>query len=361
MKASVFRQPHAPLTVEEVEVDAPRAREVLIRTAAAGICHSDYHLIDGSRPPGKDAVVLGHEGAGIVEAVGTEVTTVLPGDHVVACISGFCGACEQCLSGHPNLCQSDFVNRSLPEPPRLTQEGEALEQFFGIGAYAEQMLLHENSIVRVDREYPLDRAALMGCATLSGLGAVFRTAAVEAGQTVAVFGCGGVGLSIIQGALLAGARQIIAVDVLASKLALARAMGATDAVDGSRTAAPGAVRELTKGRGMDHAFEAVGSVALIQQAAEVLAIRGTLTIVGVPPTGSVLEIPWSAIRPECRVQTSRMGSNRFRFDIPRYMEFYRQGRLRLDEMISARLKLEQINEGFQMMKTGTAARSVIVF
>jgi S-(hydroxymethyl)glutathione dehydrogenase/alcohol dehydrogenase len=344
-----------------VDVDAPSGREVLIRTVASGVCHSDYHLMDGSRPAGAYATVLGHESAGVVEAVGPEVTAVRVGDHVVSCISGFCGACEQCLSGHPNLCVEGFTNRDASLPPRLSQDGRPLEQFFGIGAYAEQMLLHENSIVAIDREYPLESAALVGCAVLSGLGAVFRTAEVRAGETVAVFGCGGVGLSIVQGARIAGAQPIIAVDRLASKLEMATSMGATDTVDASAGDGAAAIRELTQGRGVDHAFEAVGSIALIRQASTALAIRGTLTVVGVPPTGSVLEIPWSAIRPECRVQTSRMGSNRFRFDIPRYLEFYRQGSLQLDELISQRLPLAQINEGFEAMLRGDVARTIIEY
>jgi S-(hydroxymethyl)glutathione dehydrogenase/alcohol dehydrogenase len=223
------------------------------------------------------------------------------------------------------------------------------------------MLLHENSVVKVDPDLPLDSVALIGCGVLTGVGAALRTSGMEAGQTVAVFGCGGVGLSIVQGARIGGARQIIAVDIFEGKLEMAKRLGATHAVNAATADPVAAVRELTGGAGVDHAFEAVGNPTLVRQAVESLAIRGTATIVGVPPAGSVFEIPFSAIRPECRVQTSRMGSNRFRIDIPRYLEFYRQGRLLLDEMVSRRGRLEEINDAFRAMKAGEVARTVLTF
>src|SRR5262245_31424538 len=219
IKAAVFRKVHQPLTIESVDVDKPWGREVVVRTVATGVCHSDLHIVDGvghyalERP-----FVLGHEGAGVVEAIGADVTTVRPGDHVVACLSGFCGACAQCLSGHPNLCVGGVVTRPDSGPPRLSQQGEPFRQFAGVASYAERMLLHENSVVRIDPSLPLDRAALVGCGVLTGVGAALRTSGMTAGQTVAVFGCGGVGLAIVQGARIGGARQIIAVDVFESKL-----------------------------------------------------------------------------------------------------------------------------------------------
>jgi len=326
------------------------------------VCHSDLHVVDGaSRHDVGRPIVLGHEGAGVVEGVGTDVTTVRPGDHVVACLSGFCGSCAQCLAGHPNLCVGGAVARSASSPSRLSQLGEAVTAFAGVGSYAERMLLHENSVVKIDPDIPLDRAALVGCGVLTGVGAALRTAGLEAGQTVAVFGCGGVGLSIVQGARIGGARQIVAVDVFDSKLEMARRLGATHIVNSARDEAVEAVRALTSGAGVDHAFEAVGSAALCRQAIESLAIRGTATIVGVLPPGAMIEFPWLAIRPECRVQTSRMGSNRFRIDIPRYLELYRQGRLLLDEMVSRRGHLDDLNEAFRAMKAGEVARTVLTF
>jgi S-(hydroxymethyl)glutathione dehydrogenase/alcohol dehydrogenase len=216
-------------------------------------------------------------------------------------------------------------------------------------------------VVKIDPDLPLDRAALVGCGVLTGVGAALRTSGLEAGQTVAVFGCGGVGLAIVQGARIGGARQIIALDMFDSKLEIAKRVGATHVVNSSREDAVKAVRALTKGAGVDHAFEAVGNATLVRQAIESLAIRGTATIVGVLPPDAMIEFPWMAIRPECRVQTSRMGSNRFRMDIPLYLEFYRQGRLLLDEMVTRRGRLEDINEAFRAMKSGEVARTVLTF
>jgi len=362
MQAAVFRKVHEPLTIESVDVDKPWGREVLVRTAATGVCHSDLHVVDGVGRFALDRpIVLGHEGSGTVEAVGADVTTVRPGDHVVACLSGFCGACPQCLGGHPNLCTAGIVTRPDSAAPRLSQNGEPFRQFIGISSYAERMLLHENSIVKIDSDLPLDRAALVGCGVLTGVGAALRSSGLQGGQTVAVFGCGGVGLSIIQGARIGGARQIIGVDIFDGKLEMAKRVGATHVVNSAQDDPVKAVRTLTKGAGVDHAFEAVGNAKLVRQAIESLAIRGTATIVGVMPPDAMIEFPWMAIRPECKVQTSRMGSNRFRTDIPAYLDFYRQGRLLLDEMVSRRGKLDDINEAFRAMKAGEVARTVLTF
>jgi S-(hydroxymethyl)glutathione dehydrogenase/alcohol dehydrogenase len=360
--AAVFRKVQAPLTIEPVEVDKPWGREVLVRTVATGVCHSDLHVVDGiGRFPLDRPIVLGHEGAGVVEAVGAEVTTVKPGDHVVACLSGFCGSCPQCLSGHPNLCTGGIVTRPESAAPRLSQNGAPFRQFIGISSYAEKMLLHENSIVKIDPDLPLDQAALVGCGVLTGVGAALRSSGMQAGQTVAVFGCGGVGLSIVQGARIGGARQIIAIDQFGNKRQMAMRVGATHFINSSDDDPVKRVRELTGGLGVDHAFEAVGNAKLVRQAIESLAIRGTATIVGVLPPDAMIEFPWMAIRPECKVQTSRMGSNRFRTDIPTYLEFFRQGRLDLDAMVTKRGRLSDINEAFRAMKAGEVARTVLTF
>jgi S-(hydroxymethyl)glutathione dehydrogenase / alcohol dehydrogenase len=362
MQAAVFRKPHEPLTVEAVAIDAPQRHEVLVRTVASGVCHSDLHLVDGNgRFPLGEPHVLGHEGAGVVEAVGEDVAYVKAGDHIVACLSSFCGSCEQCLAGHPNLCTGGIAGRAASAPPRLSQAGMRVIQGFGIASYAEYMLLHENSLVRIDEDIPLDRAALVGCGVLTGVGAALRTAVVRAGQTVAVFGCGGVGLSIVQGARIAGARQIIGVDRFDSKLEMARGLGATHTVNSAEDDPVQAIRSLTRNAGVDHAFEAVGNTTLVRQAIESLAIRGTATIVGVLPPDAMIEFPWMAIRTECRVQTSRMGSNQFRSDIPNYLELYRQGKLHLDEMVTRRRPLTDINDAFRAMTAGEVARTVLTF
>ncbi len=362
IQAAVCRKPLQPVSVEAIDIDKPLAREVVVRTVATGVCHSDLHIVDGIGRFSLDRpIVLGHEGAGVVETVGKDVTSVKPGDHVVACLSGFCGNCPQCLSGHPNLCVGGIVTRGASDPPRLSQGGQPLSQFIGISSYAERMLLHENSIVKIDPELPLDRAALVGCGVLTGVGAALRSAGLQPGQTVAVFGCGGVGLSIVQGARIGGAIQIIAVDMFDGKLEMAKRVGATHTVNSANDDPVKAVRALTKGAGVDHSFEAVGNATLVRQAIESLAIRGTATIVGVLPPDAKIEFPWMAIRPECKVQTSRMGSNQFRTDIPRYLEFYKQGRLLLDEMVTRRGRLDDINEAFRAMKAGEVARSVLMF
>ena len=360
--AAVFRKIHEPLTIEAIDVDTPQRREVLVRTVATGVCHSDLHVVDGlSRYPTDLPFVLGHEGAGVVEAVGEDVTSMRKGDHVVACLSGFCGTCPQCLGGHPNVCTGGIVARDESDPPRVSQNGKPFRQFANIASYAEHMLLHENSLVRIDPDLPLDRAALVGCGVLTGVGAALRTSGLQAGQTAAVYGCGGVGLSIIQGARIGGARQIIAVDMFDSKLEMAQAVGATHLVNTTQDDPVKKIKALTRGLGVDHAFEAVGISKLCRQAIESLAVRGTATIVGVLPPDAMIEFPWLAIRPECKVQTSRMGSNQFRTDIPNYLEFYRQGRLHLDEMVSRRGRLGDINEAFRAMKAGEVARTVLMF
>jgi S-(hydroxymethyl)glutathione dehydrogenase/alcohol dehydrogenase len=362
IEAAVFRKMHEPLTIEAVEMDKPRAREIIVRTVATGVCHSDLHVIEGlGRYPTDRPFVLGHEGAGVVEAVGEDVSAVRVGDHVVACLSGFCGTCPQCLSGHPNVCTGGIVTRPETGAPRLSLDGVLVRQFGAIGSYAEKMLLHENSVVQIDPAIPFDRAALVGCGVLTGVGAALRSSGMRAGQTVAVFGVGGVGLSIVQGARIGGARQIIAVDQFDSKLEMAKGLGATHTVNTTQDDPVKAIRAMTGGLGVDHAFEAVGISKLCRQAIESLAVRGTATIVGVLPPDATIEFPWLAIRPECKVQTSRMGSNQFRTDIPTYLEFYRQGRLDLDGMISRRGRLGDINEAFRAMKAGEVARTVLMF
>jgi S-(hydroxymethyl)glutathione dehydrogenase / alcohol dehydrogenase len=360
IRAAVLPRTGADVDIAELDLAPPGPHEVLVRLRASGVCHSDLNAVDGTAETPTPAV-LGHEGAGIVEAVGPEVTTLRRGDHVVACLSGFCGTCAQCLSGHPNLCTTGAVLRPDTAAPRLSQKGEPFRQFIGIASYAERMLLHENSVVKIEPDLPLDRAALVGCGVLTGVGAALRTSGMEAGQTVAIFGCGGVGLAIVQGARIGGASQIIGVDMFDGKLEMAKRVGATHVVNSANDDPAKAIRALTGGAGVDHAFEAVGNAKLCRQAIESLAIRGTATIVGVLPPDAMIEFPWMAIRPECKVQTSRMGSNRFRTDIPRYLEFYRQGRLLLDEMITRRGRLEDINEAFRAMKAGEVARSVLVF
>ena len=360
MKAAVLREVNVPLEVEEVQVDAPGPREVLIRTGASGVCHSDLHYVEGSYSIAKPAI-LGHEAAGTVEAVGEQVYYLKPGDTVIMCLSVFCGHCEFCLRGQPVLCTRTDVVRSPDQPPRLRKDGEGITQMAQLGSYAEMMLVHENACVKVRDDVPVDRLALIGCGATTGLGAVLNTAAVEPGSTVCVVGCGGVGLNCIQGAALAGALRIIAVDTVETKLTMAREFGATDVIDASSGDVVERIRDLTDD-GVDYSFEAIGLKQTAEQCYQMLRPGGTATVIGMIPEGTMIEIDAGGfLRRERKLQGSSMGSNRFRTDMPRYIEFYLQGRLKLDELVSQHMKLEQINEAFADMKGGNVARSVIQF
>ena len=359
MKAAVLREVDRPLEVEDVELDAPGPREVVVRTGATGVCHSDLHYVEGKYFMEMPAV-LGHEAAGTVDAVGEHVSYVRPGDRVIMCLSVFCGLCEKCLSGHPSLCTKTDVVRGPDEPSRLRQGGTPLTQMANLGSFAERMLVHENSLVKVGPEVPFEQLALIGCGVTTGVGAALNTARVEPGSTVAVIGCGGVGLSCVQGARLAGALRIIAIDAVETKLAMALEFGATDVVDASGGGAVQKVLDLT-GDGVDYSFEAIGTKETGEQAFEMLRPGGTATIIGMIPEGTKIELDGRSFLRERKIQGSSMGSNRFRIDMPRYIEFYLQGRLKLDEMVSQRLRLEQINKAFDDMREGHVARSVIVF
>ncbi|MEX2229136.1 MAG: Zn-dependent alcohol dehydrogenase [Dehalococcoidia bacterium] len=358
MKAAVYHQAKTPLTIENVDIDDPRGREVLVRTMASGVCHSDLHFVDGLYPLAGPAV-LGHEAAGIVEKIGPQVTEFKPGDHVIACLSVFCGQCERCLTGQTHLCMKRPA-RGADEPPRLSFNGTPTGQFASVASYAEYMLLHENGVVKMDNDMPFAQAALIGCGVTTGVGAALKTAKVEPGSTAVVFGAGGVGLSAIQGCRIAGARMIIAVDMVEHKLATARELGATHSIDASIEDPIQKIHELTGG-GADYAFEAIGLKKVAEQCWEAIRPGGLATIIGMIPVGENVEIPGASFLREKKIQGSSMGSNSFKVDMPRYIELYRQGRLRLDEMITKRSPLEDINDRFRAMKDGEVARSVIMF
>jgi S-(hydroxymethyl)glutathione dehydrogenase/alcohol dehydrogenase len=360
MKAAVLRKVGASLSIEEVRIDDPGPREVVVRTVATGVCHSDLHVIDGALP-NPLPIVLGHEPAGVVERVGAEVRHVAPGDHVIGCLSAFCGTCEYCLAGRPYLCDGAAIVRRPDEPPRLAKDGEPIAQFAHLSAFAERMLVHENALVGIRKDVLLDRVALIGCAVTTGLGAVFNRAGVRPGRSAVVIGCGGVGLSVVQGCRIAGAGPIVAVDTMPWKLELATSLGATDVVNGAEGNPVPAVVEVTGG-GADYAFEALGTSATVRQAVRMTRKGGTTVIIGVAPAGTNVELPGAdVVLREKTILGCMMGSNRFRIDVPRYVELYRSGALKLDEMISARLPLERVNEAFESMRCGTAARSVVVF
>lgn len=359
MKAAVLWEPHAPMTIEDIQIGKPGPREVLVRTSFAGVCHSDLHFSDGVIPHPMP-LVPGHESAGVVEAVGSDVSYVKPGDHVVTCLSVFCGGCPQCVTGHPNLCESVDVKLPAGKAERMWQNGKLMHQFANLSSFAEQMLVHENAIVKIDRDVPLDRAALVGCGVLTGCGAVFHAARVKAGSAVAVIGCGGVGLSVINGAVLAGASRIIAIDMLDSKLDLARKIGATDTINVAGQDPVEAVMDLTGG-GVPYSFEALGLKKTAEQAFAMLKPGGVATILGMFPPGMKLELAASTFIKDRRIQGSSMGSNQFRVDIPYLLDFYKQGRLQLDYLISSKISLGQINEAFANLRTGGTVRQIIDF
>ncbi len=359
MKAAVLREVGKPLQIEDVQINKPGPHEVLIRTMAAGVCHSDLHFIEGSYPHPLPAV-LGHESAGIVEQVGSEVRTVKPGDHVITCLSAYCGHCEHCLTGHMSLCVSPDTKRDKDDEPRLLQNGVGLPQFLNLSSFAEQMLIHEHACVAIRKDMPFDRAALIGCSVTTGVGAVIHTSNVRPGETVAIIGCGGVGLSAINGAAIAGAGRIIAIDMVPGKENLAKAFGATDFICAADGDAVKTVIEMTKG-GVHHAFEAIGLAKTAEQAFNMLRRGGTANIIGMIPVGQTISLMGAAFLGEKRIQGSMMGSNRFPVDMPRLVDFYMSGKLKLDDLVSRRLRLDQVNEAFDEMKRGEIARSVIVF
>lgn len=362
MKAAVLTEQPGELVIEDLSIDKPGPGEVLIQTVGAGLCHSDLHFMEGLFRT-KLPIVMGHESAGIVQAVGEGVDYVVVGDHVVACLSIFCGQCHQCLSGHPYRCaRPQATSRDTDAPSRLTRaDGSGVDQMARLGGFAEEMLVHQNGVVKVTEEMPLDKACLIGCGITTGFGAVTRTAGVEVGSTVCVIGAGGIGLSAIQGARIAGANKVIVVDISDDKLETAKALGGThfvNAVDNEDVV--GAVREITGG-GVDYSFEAIGRSQTVRQAFDMLSVGGTATVIGMVPSRDEVVLRGIDFLQEKKLQGSMMGSNRFRTDIPNLIEMYLDGRLLIDEMVSHTIDLEAVNQGYEMMRNGEAARTVISF
>jgi S-(hydroxymethyl)glutathione dehydrogenase/alcohol dehydrogenase len=357
----VLHEAPGALVVEDLSIDGPGPDEVLVRVEASGLCHSDLHVMDGALPVPLPAV-LGHEATGVVERVGADVTEFAAGDRVVSCLSVHCGTCRECVVGRSWLCERRaHMGRSPDQPPRLRSGGAAVTAMAGLGAFAEQMLVHRNAIVKVSPELAPDVAALLGCAVITGVGSVINGAKVEPGSTVAVIGCGGVGLNVVQGAVLAGASRVIAVDLHDAKLELARRFGATDVVNAGAADPVAAVQELTSG-GVDYAFEVIGLPATAAQAVAMLRPGRTAYLVGVPAVGSTIELPGTAMAMQAKgLQGLFMGSNRFKRDIPMLAELYLRGRLKLDELVAARISLDEVNDGYDRMRGGTEARSVVVF
>lgn len=364
-RAAVLFQVGGKLEIRDVEVAPPREGEVLVRMAAGGVCHSDLHVMTGHLAAPLPAI-LGHEGAGIVAEVGSGVTTVRPGDHVIPLWRLSCGVCEYCTDGRPALCNAGMQIRTTGRLPdgttRFTLGGREIKHFAGVSCFAEYTVIPERAVLRIPDDLSLDRAALLGCAVITGVGAVVNCARVRPGSSVAVFGTGGVGLNVVQGAALAGAEKIIAVDLLDRKLDFARRFGATHAVNAAGGDPVEPVRALTGGRGVDYAFEVIGQPRTMRQAWDVLAKRGLAVVVGVTPMTAEVAVPVMQLVFEERMLTGSLyGSSRPRIDILKLIDLYRAGKLKLDELLTRSYPFADINEAYAALERGEVARSVVTF
>ncbi|MBV7258018.1 Zn-dependent alcohol dehydrogenase [Erythrobacter crassostreae] len=359
-KAAILKTPGEGLEIGEIELADPMPHEVLIDTKACGLCHSDLHFIDGHYPHALPAVP-GHEAAGVVRAVGSEVKTVKPGDHVVSCLSAFCGTCEFCVTGRMALCLGGATRRGKTDAPRMTLAGgDPVNQMLNLSALSSQMLIHENACVAIDKNMPLDRAAVIGCAVTTGAGTIFNACAVTPGETVLVVGCGGVGLAAINAAKIAGAGKVIAADPLPEKRALAETLGATHTVD---ALADDAAKQIIgiSGGGVDWGIEAVGRQASADLAVASLRRGGTAVILGMMPLDCKVGLGAMDLLGGKKLMGAIMGMNHFPVDLPRLVDFYMRGLLDLDTIIAERISLDDVNAGFDKMRGGSHARSVVMF
>ena len=357
MRAAVFVEKHQPLVVEELAPVDPGPRDLVVRVTASGVCHSDLSIVNGTLPGGPQ--ILGHEGTGIVEEVGSEVRHVAVGDRVIGTFIPACGICWFCLHDQSNLCEEAFPVMFTPRAHR--GDGTELTTFCGLGTFSDYMTVSEISVVKVESDLPDEQLALLGCAVTTGVGAALNTARVEPGSSVAVFGCGGVGQSVIQGARIAGAAIIVAIDPVAGKRDAALSLGATHVVDPSADDTVQAVRDLTGGRGADYSFEAIGLDATLRQAFAVSRRGGATIAVGVHQVGTDVTIPsYALVLEERRILGTVYGSSQVRRELPRLLEFAEDGRLDLASMVTRTVPLDDVNEAFRAMEAGEVIRSVIV-
>ena len=359
MKAAVCRTFGEPLVIEDIEIAAPQAGEIKVKLAACAICHSDIFYAEGAWG-GDLPAVYGHEASGVVEAVGSRVTTVAPGDHVVVTLIRSCGHCHYCSQGALVACETTFPLDQ--DSPLKTANGEDLVHGLRTGAFAEHVVVDASQAVPIPKDIPLESASLLACGVITGLGAVVNTAKVRPGANVVVIGTGGVGLNAVQGAALCGATEIIAVDLADDKLEAAFKFGATSTINPTREDVADAVRARTGGRGADYVFVTVGAKAAFDQSYGLICPTGTVVLVGMPATGVMSEIdPGSIAAYGQNIMGSKMGSAQIQVDIPNLVTLYKQGRLKLDELITGRYALEDINEAIDSVKRGEALRNVILF
>jgi len=364
-KAAILFEVGKKLDLREVEVEPPRTGEVLLKMGAAGICHSDLHVMTGHLVAPLPAI-LGHEGSGTVAEVGPGVTNVKPGDRVIPLWRLSCGICEYCSDSRPALCvegtQIRMTGRLLDGSTRFKLDGKEIKHFAGVSSFSEYSVIPARALVKIPADFPLDRAALLGCGVITGVGAVFNAARVKPGSRVAVFGAGGVGINVIQGAAIAGAEKIIAVDLLPNKLDFARRFGATHTINARETNPVEAIKALTGGKGVEYAFEVIGQPATIRQAYDSMGKRGMAVVVGVTPMTAEISIPIMTLVFEERVLTGSVyGSSRPWIDIPMLINLYQAGKLKLDELLTARYPFSQINEAYEALERGEGLRSVVTF
>lgn len=364
IKAALLTAPKTPFSIETLTLNSPKAGEVLVKIVACGVCHSDYHLVTGTTLHPMP-VVCGHEGAGVVEAVGIGVSRVSVGDHVVLSWSPDCGKCFYCLHGRPNLCETFtdpiWAGTMLDGTTRLKQGKNTIYTYCGLGSFAEYVVVAEQSCIPIRRDVSLTAASLVGCAVATGVGAAMYTAGVRPGESVVVLGCGGVGLNALQGAALCGAEIVIAVDVNQAKMALAKQFGATHSLISDENLVQ-AVHDLTGGRGADHVIEAVGLPMLQEIALECVRPGGTIALAGLSPMGSATNLPGAVItRKEVAIKGSYYGTVHPRRDFPMLLDLYAAGKLKLNELVSQEYPLEQINQAYEAMLGGEVARGVLVF
>jgi S-(hydroxymethyl)glutathione dehydrogenase/alcohol dehydrogenase len=361
VKAAVMHNFNEPLKIESMTLKPPREDEVVVKVMASGVCHSDLSVVH-AKIPMPPPCVLGHEGAGIVEEVGKGVKDLAPGDHVVMAWVQPCGKCHFCIGGRGHLCEAGIQSAMAGEEFVFEKDGMPIGRMAGVGSFADHTIVRASAAIKIPNDVPLDRACLVGCGVMTGVGAAINTAKVAPGDTVAVFGCGGVGLNVIQGAALCGAGRIIAVDLVPKKLEMAKAFGATDVVNGKEIDPATGVRELTGGLGVDWAFEVIGAPAVITQAYMTLKRGGKVVVVGVPGMGSEVTLPGFSIPLEEKgVIGSLYGSANLQRDMLKLIDLYMHKRLKIDELISRTIKLDDVNAAFDAMESGEVARSVIKF
>lgn len=364
MRAAVMHEPHKPLVIEELDIESPHAGEAVVRIAASGVCRSDLHALEGESPISLPPLVLGHEGAGVIEEVGEGVIGLERGDHVVIALYGPCGACTDCRAGDITNCWSEtrthnMFGRMPDGTTRLSLKGRAISPMCGSGSLAELSVVREAQLVKIDPEIPLDLACLAGCGVTTGIGAALNIAKVSPGSCVAVIGCGGVGLNVIQGARIAGATRIIACDTQSSKINLASDLGATDCV----LIQPGesiteAIRKLVPG-GVDFAFEVVGHTPLVTEAFNATRIGGTTVMVGAPAPGTQVTIDSRTLFSDRKLLGCLGGGNIPARDIPRIMRHYQQGSLNLEKLVETRIGLDRVNDAFDSLRAGDTVRTVV--